>query len=72
MIGSLGRVFVALGLCLLIAGGLMILLGKTGVQSMPGDFSFGRGNWRVYVPIGTSIVLSIILTLILWMFSARR
>ncbi|MFW9963439.1 MAG: DUF2905 family protein [Candidatus Sifarchaeia archaeon] len=30
---------------------------------MPGDLEFGSRNWKVYVPIASSIVLSIILTL---------
>jgi len=37
---------------------------------LPGDVSFGTGNWRVSVPIGTSIALSVALTLILALVNA--
>jgi DUF2905 family protein len=46
----------AIGLALVFADRVP-LLGR-----LPGDLSFGGGNWRVYVPIGTSIVLSLLLT----------
>ena len=43
-----------------------------GLGSMPGDMRFGKGNVRVYFPLGTSIVLSIILTILLNLFLRRR
>jgi hypothetical protein len=53
-----GLMFIALGL--LAQFGPMFRFGR-----LPGDLSFGGNNWRVYVPIGTSILLSIVLTLVL-------
>ncbi|HEX2069498.1 MAG TPA: DUF2905 domain-containing protein [Actinomycetota bacterium] len=38
---------------------------------MPGDFSFGGRNWRVYLPLGTSILISIVLTVLLNLFLRR-
>ena len=35
------------------------------IGKLPGDFSFGGANWRVYVPLGTSLLLSLLLTLLL-------
>ena len=69
---SLGRVLVGFGLLALVIGGLLVLLGKAGISSMPGDMKFGRGNWRVYFPLGTSILISLILTLLLNLFFWRR
>ena len=57
---------------LLIAGGIFVLLGKLGVGSLPGDFSFKRGNLRVYLPLGSSILISIILTILLNLLLRRR
>ncbi len=54
----LGVVIAALGLAIEFAPSLR--LGR-----LPGDLSFGGPNWRVYLPIGTSIVLSIVLTAVL-------
>ncbi|HET7343609.1 MAG TPA: DUF2905 domain-containing protein [Methylomirabilota bacterium] len=38
---------------------------------LPGDIAIHRGNWSVYFPVGTSILLSVILTLLLWLFGRR-
>ncbi|MDQ4149925.1 MAG: DUF2905 family protein [Actinomycetota bacterium] len=69
---SMGRVLVVVGLLTLVVGGLLLLLGKIGISSLPGDMRFGRGNWRVYFPLGTSILISLILTLLLNLFFWRR
>lgn len=69
---STGKVLVGLGLLALIVGGLLMLLSRSGISSLPGDMSFGRGNWRVYFPLGTSILISIVLTVLLNLFLRRR
>ena len=38
---------------------------------LPGDLTFGRGNLRVFVPIGTSILISVVLTILLNLFLRR-
>jgi hypothetical protein len=55
----LGVVIAALGLALAFADRVP-LLGR-----LPGDIRLGGDNWTVYVPIGTSIVLSVLLTIAL-------
>ena len=63
---SIGRVLLLVGL--VIAGlGLLLLLGARipFLGQLPGDFAFERGNVRVYLPIATGIVLSIVLTILL-------
>ena len=69
---QIGKWLLVAGICLAGLGGLMILLGKAGVLRLPGDLQFGGRNWRVYLPIGTCILLSIILTLVLWLISRLR
>ena len=69
---SVGRVLLLVGVVALVAGGLFLLFGRMGLGSMPGDMRFGKGNVRVYFPLGTSIVLSIILTILLNLFLRRR
>lgn len=66
-----GKILVVVGVVALVAGGIFLLLGRMGIGSMPGDMRFGRGNVRVYFPLGTSIVLSIILTVLLNLFMRR-
>jgi hypothetical protein len=69
---SFGRILLIVGVVALVAGGIFLLLGRLGVGSMPGDMRFGKGNVRVYFPLGTSILLSIILTVLLNLFLRRR
>lgn len=47
-------------------------LGKAGLGKLPGDLDFGGKNWRVYLPIGTCVVLSVLLTLIMWILARLR
>ena len=71
---DLGRVLIALGLVLLIAGGLLLLLGRTGIPlgKLPGDISYRGKNLSVYFPLGTSILLSIVLSLVFYVLSRFR
>ena len=58
-------------LVLLLLGGLFLLLGRLGLERLPGDLIFRRGNVTVYFPIGLVILLSIVGTLLLNLFSRR-
>jgi len=58
----LGILFVVIGLFLML-GPKIPLLGK-----LPGDFMVRRGNFTLYFPLATSILLSIVLTLIFFIF----
>lgn len=62
----MGKALVFLGLGITALGLLMtfgIPFGR-----LPGDFVFRRGNFSFYLPLATSIVLSILLTLVLSLF----
>jgi hypothetical protein len=71
---DLGRLFVGLGLVLLVAGGLLLLLGRTGIPlgRLPGDISYKSKNFSVYFPLGTSILLSILLSVVFYLLSRFR
>jgi DUF2905 family protein len=68
-----------LGRGLIVAGAVLVLLGVwltfagrlPGLGRLPGDFVFGGAHWRVYLPLGTSILLSALLTLLLRLFWRR-
>lgn len=63
---TVGRGLVYLGLGLVLIGGLTVLLGRViDLGNLPGDFLYEGDNVRVYVPIATMIVLSVVLTLLL-------
>ena len=50
---------------MLVLGGLFVLLGRFGVERLPGDLVFRRGNLTVYLPIGLMILLSVVGTIVL-------
>jgi multisubunit Na+/H+ antiporter MnhG subunit len=62
---GLGRLLVGGALVLLVLGGLFLLLGRLGLDRLPGDLVFRRGNLTVYFPIGLMILLSIVGTIVL-------
>ena len=70
--GQVGRLLIGIGLALVILGGLMLLGEKLGLGRLPGDWVYRKKNYSVYVPIATSIVLSLILTLLLNVWARRR
>lgn len=55
------------GLVLVLAGVLWPVLSRLGLGRLPGDILIERGNFRFYFPLATSIVISIVLSLILWL-----
>jgi len=62
-----GGIIVVLGLVLLLAGRLNLPLGR-----LPGDMVYRGKNTVFYFPLATSIILSIILSLIFWLIGRSR
>jgi hypothetical protein len=64
---SFGRMLLFTGAIMLVLGGLMLAGGKLfGLGRLPGDIFIERGNFSFYFPIMTSIILSILLTVMLY------
>jgi hypothetical protein len=73
-LGSLGRTLVALGAIVAVVGVLLIVAEKfPGLRlgRLPGDVAVERDRWRFYFPLGTSILVSIVLSLLFWVFGRR-
>jgi hypothetical protein len=69
---DLGRVLIVLGVVIALLGVVLLLAGRVpGLGRLPGDIHVERGNWSFYFPLGTSIVLSLLLTLVLWLVNRR-
>jgi Protein of unknown function (DUF2905) len=69
---ALGRFLLVAGVVLALLGGLLLVVGRIPfLGRLPGDFSFGSGNVQVYVPLATSILLSLILTVVLNLLARR-
>jgi hypothetical protein len=64
-----GRLLLVFGVLLALIGGALMLFGRF---HLPGDFTFRSGGVTVYVPIATSIILSILLTLVLNVLFRQR
>lgn len=62
---TLGRYLIVLAVALGVTGLLFLAGGRLGLGSLPGDIRIQRDNFGCFVPIATSIVLSLILTLVL-------
>ncbi len=63
----MARGLIILGIVLLAAGLLWPWLSKFGLGRLPGDIVIERGHSRFYFPITTSIIVSLVLSLILWL-----
>jgi hypothetical protein len=66
---KMGRWLIAMGLGLLVIGLLWPWLSKLGLGRLPGDLAFERGGVRFYVPIMTCLVISLVLSLLLWLLN---
>jgi uncharacterized membrane protein len=66
-----GRLLIGGAVVLLVLGGLFFLLGRLGLDRLPGDLVFRRGNFTLYFPIGLMILLSIVGTIVLNLFFRR-
>ena len=64
----LGRLLIVMGLALAGLGLFLSLGGRIpGLGRLPGDIVIERGGFRLYLPLATSILLSLILTGVLWL-----
>ena len=70
-IEGLGRILIGVAIMLLVLGGLFLALGRLGIDRLPGDLVFKRGNTTVYFPIGLMILLSVVGTILLNLFFRR-
>ena len=65
---QMGKSLVVIGLLIAAAGALMWLLGRHGGGLLPGDIVVERKNVRFYFPVVTCLVVSVILSLLGWIF----
>jgi hypothetical protein len=62
------RLLIVLGVVLVVAGLLWPLLSRLGLGRLPGDIVVRREGFTFYFPLVTSLLLSGLLTLVLWLF----
>lgn len=65
---DMGRLLMILGALVFIVGGLMMLAGKVPfIGRLPGDIYIKRDGFTFYFPLATSILISILISLVLWL-----
>jgi len=66
---ELGKILVVVGLVITAVGLLLWSgVGRNWLGRLPGDIHYSRGNFNFYFPLATCLLLSLLLTLILWLF----
>jgi hypothetical protein len=69
---DVGKALVALGLLIALAGVVLMFVGRVPwLGRLPGDIHIERGHFSFYFPLATSLLLSIVLTLLLYIFGRR-
>jgi len=66
MLVVIGAVMALVGVVLVVAERFGLRLGR-----LPGDIAVERDRFKLYVPLGTSLILSVILSLVLWLVGRR-
>jgi hypothetical protein len=61
------RLLIAIGLALLFAGIAWPLLSRVGLGRLPGDIMIQRGSTSFYFPLATGIIISIVLSALMWL-----
>ena len=70
----MGRMLVVLGVGLVVIGGIVMLLGRTGLPlgRLPGDIIHRGKNTTFYFPLASSILISVVLTIVLFLVGRLR
>jgi DUF2905 family protein len=68
-VAEAGRLLLLVGVLMIVVGGALMLFGRF---HLPGDITFRSGNVTVYIPIATSIILSVVLTVVLNLLFRQR
>jgi hypothetical protein len=71
---EMGRLLVILGVALVVIGGIVMLLGRTGLPlgRLPGDILYRGKHTTFYFPLATSIVVSVVLSVIVFLISRLK
>jgi hypothetical protein len=71
-VAQIGRILMALGLVLFLFGLVVMVVGRIGpLGRIPGDFYIQKGNFALYLPLGTSLLLSLVLSLVGYLLFRR-
>ena len=63
------KLLIILGVILIAVGVAWLIGERMGLGRLPGDILIERGNFKLYIPVMTSVIISIVLSLILWLIN---
>ena len=69
---DLGRFLIIAGTVIVVVGFVLVMADKIPLGRLPGDIHIGGGRFSIHVPIATCILLSILITVIVNLFSRRQ
>jgi hypothetical protein len=71
---EIGRLLLGLGVALVVIGGIVLLVGRSGVPlgRLPGDILYRGKNTTFYFPLATSILISLVLSLVLYLIGRLK
>lgn len=71
---EMGRLLLILGIALVVIGGIIMLLGRTGVPlgRLPGDILYRGKNTTFYFPLASSVLISVVLSIILLLLGRMK
>lgn len=65
----MSRTLIVIGLAILAAGLLWPWLSRLGLGQLPGDILIERENFTLYIPLGTGLLVSVVISIILWLIN---
>jgi len=71
---EIGRIIVILGITLIVVGGIVMLLNRTGLPlgRLPGDIVYKGKNTTFYFPLATCILLSVVVSAVMYLIGRFR
>jgi hypothetical protein len=71
---EMGRFLVIVGVALVVIGGIVMLLGRTGVPlgRLPGDILYRGKNTIFYFPLASSILISVVISIVLFLIGRLK
>jgi hypothetical protein len=70
-LSALGRLLLLIAVLIAVVGLVLVAVGRGLIPRLPGDIAIERKNFRFYFPLGTSILVSVVLTVLLNLFLRR-
>ncbi len=71
-IQQIGKILLVIGIVIAAFGGLLIISGRIPwLGRLPGDIYIQRKNYTFYFPLATSLLISLLLTILFWLFGRR-